>query len=111
LIDGVVSRDVDAQVSVIAAQVRSARRLHDSIGRHQSMIAVGGGAAKLIFVTLIKTYDTRVEADLASIALKAEGIDGTVVGVGVAMEGGAEGVRLFVPDDQADAAREILRDA
>jgi hypothetical protein len=32
----------------------------------------------------------------------------TVVGVGVAMEGGAEGVRLLVPDDQTDAAREIL---
>jgi hypothetical protein len=59
-------------------------------------------------MTLIKTYGTRVEADLASIALKAEGIDSAVVGIGVAMEGGAEGVRLFVPDDQADTAHEIL---
>jgi hypothetical protein len=62
-------------------------------------------------VTLIKTYGTRVEADLASIALKAEGIDATVVGIGVAMEGGAEGVRLFVSDDEADAARAILGDS
>ena len=62
-------------------------------------------------MTLIKSYGTRVEADLASITLKAEGIDATVVGVGVALEGGAEGVRLFVPDDQADAAREILGDS
>jgi hypothetical protein len=62
-------------------------------------------------MTLVKTYSTRTEADLARIALRAEGIAATVVGIGVAMEGGAEGVRLLVPDDQADAAREILGDS
>jgi hypothetical protein len=58
----------------------------------------------------IKTYGTRVEADLANLELKAAGIEGLVLGVGVGMEGGAEGVRLLVPDDQADAALEVLED-
>jgi hypothetical protein len=57
---------------------------------------------------LIKTYATRVEADLARIALEAEGIPATVVGVGVAMEGGVASVRLLVPDEQAEAALEVL---
>jgi hypothetical protein len=58
----------------------------------------------------IKTYGTRLEADLASIWLRAEGITATVVGVGLAMEGGIEGVRLLVPDDQVEAALEVLAD-
>ena len=61
-------------------------------------------------MTAIKTYSTRLEADLASILLRAEGIAATVVGIGLAMEGGAEGVRLLVPDDQADDALELLDD-
>jgi Putative prokaryotic signal transducing protein len=61
-------------------------------------------------MTLIKTYDTRLEADLASIRLHAEGITSTVVGVGLSMEGGAGGVRLLVPDEQVEAARELLAD-
>lgn len=56
----------------------------------------------------IKTYPTRVEADLARIALHAEGIKATVVGLGVSMEGGVDGVQLLVPDEQAEAALEIL---
>jgi hypothetical protein len=59
-------------------------------------------------MTHIKTYGTRPEADLAAILLRAEGITSAVVGVGLAMEGGAAGVRLLVPDDQAAAARELL---
>jgi hypothetical protein len=59
-------------------------------------------------MTPIKTFNSRVEADLARIALQAEGIDATVVGLDVAFEGGADGVRLLVADDQADAARKIL---
>ena len=62
-------------------------------------------------MTLVKTYGTRVGAELARIELAAEGIAATVVGVGVAMEGGAEGVRLLVPDDQAEAARHVLSDS
>jgi hypothetical protein len=65
-------------------------------------------AAKLPDVTPIKTFNTRVEADLARIALSAEGIEATVVGLDVALEGGAEGVRLLVADDKAAAARKIL---
>ena len=59
-------------------------------------------------MTPVKSYNTRVEADLARIALSAEGIAATVVGIDVALEGGAEGVRLLVAEDQADAARKIL---
>jgi hypothetical protein len=59
---------------------------------------------------VIKTYGTRLEADLASIVLRAEGIAATVVGVGLAMEGGTEGVRLLVPDEQTDAALDVLDD-
>ena len=62
-------------------------------------------------MTLIKTYGTLLEAELASIALRAVGICATVVGIGVALEGGTEGVRLLVPDDQVDAALDVLGDA
>lgn len=57
---------------------------------------------------LVKTYGSQLEADLARITLQAEGIPATVVGVGVAMEGGSEGLKVFVPDDQVDAARKVL---
>jgi hypothetical protein len=60
---------------------------------------------------VIKTYTMRTEADLARIALRAAGIDATVVGVGVAMEGGVASVRLLVPDEQAQAALEVLGDS
>ena len=36
----------------------------------------------------IKTYPTRVEADLARIALDAAGVPSVVVGIGVGTEGG-----------------------
>jgi hypothetical protein len=45
----------------------------------------------------IKTYSTRLDADLAKIALDAAGVPAVVVGVGLAMEGGAAGVQLLVP--------------
>ena len=59
-------------------------------------------------MTPIGTYATRVEADLARIALEAEGVSCMIVGVGTAWEGGIEGVRLLVPDDQVERARQIL---
>lgn len=59
----------------------------------------------------IKTYNTGLEAELARIALEAEGIIATVVGIGITLEGGAGGVRLLVPDDQEAAAREVLGDS
>ena len=58
----------------------------------------------------IKTYPSRVEADLARIALDAAEVPSVVVGIGVGMEGGMEGVQLLVPDDQVEAALAILKD-
>jgi hypothetical protein len=59
----------------------------------------------------VKSYGSRLEADLARIRLNAAGIDATIVGVGVGMEGGADSVRLLVPDERADDALKILRDS
>jgi hypothetical protein len=56
----------------------------------------------------VKTYGTVLEAELARIQLRAEDIAATIVGVGVAMEGGGEGVRVLVPDDVAENALKIL---
>ena len=59
----------------------------------------------------IKTYPTRVEADLARIALDAAGVPSVVVGIGVGMEGGAAGVQLLVEDDRVELALQVLGDA
>ena len=59
----------------------------------------------------IKTYPTRVEADLARIALDAAGIPSVVVGTGVGMEGGIAGVQLLVADNHIEAALRVLEDA
>jgi hypothetical protein len=59
----------------------------------------------------IKTYPTRVEADLAKLALDAAGVPSVVVGTGVGMEGGIAGVRLLVEDDHVEAAMRVLEDA
>ncbi len=59
----------------------------------------------------IKTYPTRVEADLARIALDAAGLPSVVVGIGVGMEGGAAGVQLLVEDDRVEVALKVLGDA
>ena len=56
----------------------------------------------------VKTYGTLLEAELARIVLRAEGIAATIVGVTTAMEGGAEGVRVLVPDEAAENALKIL---
>ena len=58
----------------------------------------------------IKTYPSRVEADLARIALDVAGVPSVVVGIGVGMEGGMEGVQLLVPEDQVETALEILQE-
>jgi hypothetical protein len=59
-------------------------------------------------VTPIKSYPSRLDADLARIELDSAGIPSVVVGIGLGMEGGTEGVQLLVPDDQAEAARAVL---
>ena len=56
----------------------------------------------------IKTYPTRIEADLAKIALDAAGVPAVVVGIGVGMEGGAAGVQLLVPSERLDEALKLL---
>jgi hypothetical protein len=59
----------------------------------------------------IKTYSTRVDADLARITLEAAGVPAVVVGVGAGMEGGTGGVQLVVEDDRVERARKVLGDA
>jgi hypothetical protein len=59
----------------------------------------------------IKTYSTRVEADVARITLDAAGIPSIVVGVGVGMEGGTGGVQLLVEDNRVEQAMKVLGDA
>jgi len=59
----------------------------------------------------IKTYSTRVEAEVARIALDAADVPSVVVGVGVGMEGGTGGVQLLVQDDQVERALSVLGDA
>ena len=59
---------------------------------------------------IIKSYPTRVEADLARIALEAAQVPAVVVGIGLGMEGGAAGVQLLVPDDRVEAALKVLGD-
>lgn len=58
----------------------------------------------------IKRYSSNLEADLARLALEAAGIPAMVVGVGVGMEGGAQGVQLLVPDDCVEDAQKVLDD-
>jgi hypothetical protein len=56
----------------------------------------------------IKTYPTRVEADLARLALEAAGVPAVVVGIGAGMEGGIAGVQLLVDDARVDLALQVL---
>jgi len=59
----------------------------------------------------IKTYSTRVEADVARIALDAAGVPAVVVGVGAGMEGGTGGVQLLVEESRVDRALKVLGEA
>jgi hypothetical protein len=43
--------------------------------------------------------------------LEAAGVPSVVVGIGVGMEGGVEGVQLLVPDDRVEEALALLGDA
>jgi hypothetical protein len=61
-----------------------------------------------VSVITIKTYPTRVEAELAKAALDAAEIPCFVAGVGVAMEGGIAAVQLQVPESEVQRALEIL---
>ena len=57
---------------------------------------------------VVGTYPTRLEADLAKLALGGSAIPAVVVGIGVGMEGGAAGVQLLVPDDRLIEALKLL---
>jgi hypothetical protein len=48
-------------------------------------------------VKTVKTYSTRVEADLTRIALDAAGVPSVIVGIEAAFERGTGGVQLLVP--------------
>jgi hypothetical protein len=56
----------------------------------------------------IKSYPTRLEADVAKIALVAAGLPAVVVGVGSEFEGGISGVQLLVPDERVEEALKVL---
>jgi hypothetical protein len=56
----------------------------------------------------VKTFSTELEANLAKIELEAVGLPAIVVGIGVAMEGGAAGVQVLVPDHSVEAALKVL---
>jgi hypothetical protein len=59
----------------------------------------------------IKTYSTRIEAELARITLEAADVPAVVVGIGAGMEGGTGGVQLLVEDDHIERALKVLGDA
>jgi hypothetical protein len=79
--------------------------------RQIMIIACGTQSVEQRSMKTIKTYSTRVDGDLARIALEAAGIPAVVLGVGVGMEGGLGGVQLLVPDDRVDEALTVLGDA
>ncbi len=80
------------------------------------LLGSGRGAARSSIPTgqhpmkSIKSYPTRVEADLARIALEAVDIPAVVIGIGLGMEGGSEGVQLLVPDELVKEALSVLGD-
>jgi hypothetical protein len=57
---------------------------------------------------ILRSYPTRLDADLARIALDAEGVPSIVVGTGTELEGGVAGVHLLVPEEWVAAARAAL---
>jgi hypothetical protein len=59
----------------------------------------------------IKSYWTRLEADLAKLKLDAAGVPAVVVGIPVGMEGGAEGVQVLVPEEHVTEALQVLAES
>lgn len=58
----------------------------------------------------IRSYSTRLEAEIARIALEGADVPAVVVGIGTGMEGGASGVQLLVPDERVEEALKALGD-
>jgi hypothetical protein len=59
----------------------------------------------------IRSYTTRLEAELARLQLEHAGIPSIVVGIDVGMEGGAAGVQLLAEDDRVEQALNVLGDS
>ena len=57
---------------------------------------------------VVRSFPSKLDADLAKIALDAAGVPSLVVGTGVEFEGGANGVQLLVPDEWVAAATAAL---
>jgi len=57
---------------------------------------------------IVRSFSSRLDADLARIALEAAGVPSVVVGTGAEFEGGANGVQLLVPDEWIAAATRAL---
>lgn len=57
----------------------------------------------------VKTYSTRVEAEVAKIALAGADVPAVVVGVGTDLEGGTSGVQLRVADENVAEALKVLQ--
>jgi Putative prokaryotic signal transducing protein len=72
-----------------------------------ALIFISGSAGDAI-MKAVKTYSTKVDADVAKIALAAADVPSVVVGVGTELEGGSAGVQLLVPDECVEAALRIL---
>jgi hypothetical protein len=68
----------------------------------------GSELAERSIVKTVKTFSTELEANVAKIELDAAGVPSVIVGIGVAMEGGAAGVQVLVPDHALEAALEVL---
>ncbi len=58
---------------------------------------------------VLRTYSTRLEADLARIALEGADIPAAIFGVDVGFAG-IGGVQLLVPQDRLEAAEQVLQD-
>jgi len=59
---------------------------------------------------IARRFSSRLDADLARIALDAAGVPSVVVGTSVEFEGGANGVQLLVPDEWFAAAARVLEE-
>jgi len=67
-------------------------------------------------LTCIKTYHTRIDADMAKSYLEANGIKSEVFvdrcfGIGQALQDSAPGARLMVNEQDAQKAEELLKNS
>jgi hypothetical protein len=86
-------------------------KLHAAEFKQRGPAHSGANQGSATATVRIKTYPTKVEAELARIALDAAGVASVVVGTDVGMEGGAAGVQLLVEDDRVELALKVLGDA